>query len=682
VSNPESAKQDDAAQVQLDDLVREMRSLRVEVESLRREIATSFVPAVSLESHPAAQSRRRRVRSWTIGCIRVASGRSQDMWRNLRSRRDRFLAGGQRRDWAPPHPLVWDFIALLLITTAAFLLRFVRIDSIPPGMHGDEAATGLGARQIMSEGWIGVYTGRAGGNPTGDYYLAVPFLKWISDPILAVRSLSVTGGTIAVIATYVLARRNAGFVTAIIAASLLAISEWAIAFSRMGSVTGNWLPSALVGAICLQEAIRSGHWGWWLATGITLPSAIYIYNGHTPLLIILVPLALASLIGWRALIGMVLFLSIYLQTSHLVIALSMAGLVLALTSPRLRQANVWLTTALFVVAGLAVSRGMIRFAHYHNADYFGRSRQISVFKTDAWRERSDISEKVTFLVQRYWEYWQRLTFRPIPDGADLTGVTPLVPPLMFAICAVGLVLALLLRPSWFTLLCAAIVLGAPLSPVLTDLTMRRALIILPFGCMLAALGMSEVMTRAFHRAWPLGILAGMICIAVLVRVGQTNYSQFFDVTVHSQPVEHTFAIDYRYAAEYVLGLPPGSYILYFNDRALYTYDTGALIDRGIPGEDRLPKWGGTGNYEIDWTKGRPVFLLLGADENRLSDIEQLYPNGTVYEGQPLKYTRGPSFIAYFPPLPHTSRLNRSLAIVKQCAAATIRDSSDCLYTPR
>ena len=60
------------------------------------------------------------------------------------------------------------------------------------------------------------------------------------------------------------------------------------------------------------------------------------------------------------------------------------------------------------------------------------------------------------------------------------------------------------------------------------------------------------MTRAFHRAWPLGTLVGVVCIAVLVRVGQTNYSQFFGVTVHSQPVEHTFAIDYRYAAEYVL----------------------------------------------------------------------------------------------------------------------------------
>ena len=214
-----------------------------------------------------------------------------------------------------------------------------------------------------------MYTGRAGGNPTGDYYLAVPFLKWISDPILAVRSLSVTGGTIAVItgssspaATRALSRQSSRH------------PRWRF---RMGHRLFSYgLSYRELASICARRCDLPAGGNSISSLGMVAGDRSYaavrhlrIQRPHSVVDLILVPLALASLIGWRALIGLALFLSIFFQTSHPVVALSAAAL--ALTSPRLRQANVWLNTALSVVAGLAVSRGMIRFAHYHNADYLG-----------------------------------------------------------------------------------------------------------------------------------------------------------------------------------------------------------------------------------------------------------------------------------------------------------------------
>ncbi len=60
-----------------------------------------------------------------------------------------FKVGNTRRDWQPPRPRLWDAIALLILTISGFLLRFVHLTTIPPGMHGDEAFATLLARRVM-----------------------------------------------------------------------------------------------------------------------------------------------------------------------------------------------------------------------------------------------------------------------------------------------------------------------------------------------------------------------------------------------------------------------------------------------------------------------------------------------------------------------------------------------------
>ena len=170
---------------------------------------------------------------------------------------------------------------------AAFSVRGFGLTSAPPGLQGDEATTALVARQILDNGWIGVYTGQAGGNPTGVYYLARVPVRLIDDPILAVRMFSAIMGVLAVVLLFILALRNFGLVTATIAATILALSEWHIAFSRTGFVTGSWPTVALLAAIALLEAVRTQRWYWWTLAGALSAAGMYVYNGHGPILILL-----------------------------------------------------------------------------------------------------------------------------------------------------------------------------------------------------------------------------------------------------------------------------------------------------------------------------------------------------------------------------------------------------------
>ena len=637
-------------------LIQEVRTTRIEIAELRSALDNADIdlslPPGSARSDPttrlhlspratvAGNKPRARLKSmatslhaWWLGVLAT------------------YLERGKRAEWAPPGRIWIDIASLAVLTTLALLLRVVKITSIPPGMHGDEAATGLSARQIMDQGWIGVYSGIAGGNPTGDYYLAVPFVKWIHDPVLAVRLFSALGGTLAVVLLYLIVRRNAGYMSAVIATFLFAVSEWAIQFARLGMVTGNWLPFALLGVFCLLEAMRSQDWYWWVAAGLALPSAIYIYNGHLPVLLLILPVALVGILGWRAGIGAMFLIPVLFRPGPATIVALVAGIALIALSRSVRSWKPWVNLAALLGPVYLVSRGMIRFARAHDQDYFGRSRNLSVFKTDGWKEQLGYQDQFIFLLKRYELYWDRMTFHPIPNGADLSGITPLIPSWMLLLGIAGLILSITMRPSWLVLISALVVCAAPWSSALTDMALRRTLIVVPFACALAGIGSAEVLRLAYAKRRRIGIVTSVAMLAILLRIAQINYRQFFDTTVHSQSITFTFATEYRVAMEYIDTLGPNDYVLFFNDRSGLRYDTGALIAGHINGEDRVAQWGGVPGYSVDPDKGRPVFVLMGDHRDELPAIQAEHPGGTVVIGPTLPWIEGPAFIAYLLPEP-------------------------------
>ncbi|CAN5572835.1 hypothetical protein BH09CHL1_BH09CHL1_06330 [soil metagenome] len=561
------------------------------------------------------------------------------------------LRGQERREWAPPRPLLCAVLALVAITAAAFAVRGMDLRHMPTGMHGDEAATGIEARRIIDSGWIGVYSGVAGGNPTGIYYLATIPISLASDPVVAVRILSAILGTAAVVVLFVLALRNAGFGTAIVASLLLSFSEWHIQFSRIGFVTGDWPTFVLIGVLCLAEGMRSRRWWWWAAAGVFISGSTYVYNGNGPLMLVVGAFVIWTLFGWRG-VFVCASLGFAVRDPSLITALPLIVSGRLAFHPRFRSRTAWIEFGSYALSSLLTLRGMIDFVRAHPHDYFGRGDQISIFKSEQWRAQSGTIEHVRFLIDRYELVWNRMTFHPIPDGVDLSGVTPLIPELSLAVFLIGAIVALLRRPTPLVLLSIAIVVAMPLVPALTDLTLRRALVIAPFLALLGAIGMSELVRLAFQHGRRAGI-AGVTLIAVVIAGSSyTNYNDYFNKTVASGPVRQNFPPELRQTADFLATLPPDTYVYCFSLRWVLDYDVISLIAPDVQGENRLPNWGGDGSFDIDWSKGQPVFLFIGAETAMEPEVRARYPGGTEIvgpiQGSPLN---GPSYIAYLPDAP-------------------------------
>jgi hypothetical protein len=468
----------------------------------------------------------------------------------------------------------------------------------------------------------------------------------IDDPVKAIRMTSAIGGTIAVLALYMLMRLNLGFAPAIVGSLMLAFSEWHIEFSRTGFVTGMWPTVVLLGAIALFNAIRTSRWYWWAASGAIMAGATYIYNGNGPFLLIVCVFALWELFGLAGVVlaGAIALTVVMPWPGRVALTLTVMFL---LFSKREATRTAWLNLASFIGAGLVVLWKLIEFVRERPHDYFGRSEDLSLFKTAQWRAEDSVQHQILFLAHRYIEFWKRVTFHPAPDGVDLSGVTPLIPRITLGICLAGAVIALLRRPNQLVIFSAIVVIVAPLTSVLTDLTLRRSVVIAPFLMLLGGVGCIEVVRLARARGRLAASITGAVMLALLIRSGYVNYTDFFDKTIGSGPVRHTFAVDLRETANYLDSLPADSYVYLYCDRWVIEYDVIRLLAPDVKGENRSPKWGGSGAYEVDWNKGRPIFVLIGPYADNISSIQSLYPHGHVITGRYIDSPiDGPAYVAY------------------------------------
>ncbi len=131
---------------------------------------------------------------------------------------------------------------LILITILAIFLRFFLLDKIPPGLNVDEAYQGYNAYSILLTGkdhfgksWPFYFrTFGTFQSPLYTYLTIVPvFLFNLS--IFSTRFISAVSGVLIIILTYFIIGRIKGKESnklAIISAVLVAISPWAIFFSR------------------------------------------------------------------------------------------------------------------------------------------------------------------------------------------------------------------------------------------------------------------------------------------------------------------------------------------------------------------------------------------------------------------------------------------------------------------
>lgn len=171
----------------------------------------------------------------------------------------------------------WEPWFLLGLVAGAWLLRGTAVMQFPDTFSGDEGSAGLHAALFLqgyADNWftIGWFS-----FPSLYYALQSVFIALFGQTVEALRYFAAFGGTLAVVATYFLARMMFNRGTAVAAAVIMAGSHYHIHMSRIG-LNNVW--DSLFVALVLAGIWFGWRSGWrlpWVLAGLALGLGQYFY---------------------------------------------------------------------------------------------------------------------------------------------------------------------------------------------------------------------------------------------------------------------------------------------------------------------------------------------------------------------------------------------------------------------
>lgn len=149
----------------------------------------------------------------------------------------------------------WIEVGIVLaILLLALALRLPHLEQIPPEVHGDEAACGLEARQILAGRVPNLFTVGWYHIPYMSFAISAASMSIFGNTLYGFRMASVIQGTLSILLLYLLARRLFTVRVATLAAFLLAVSHWSIHFSRSGI---NYMQAQFATLLVLYFVVRA-----------------------------------------------------------------------------------------------------------------------------------------------------------------------------------------------------------------------------------------------------------------------------------------------------------------------------------------------------------------------------------------------------------------------------------------
>lgn len=502
----------------------------------------------------------------------------------------------------------WPPLALpLAIVAAAAALRLWRLDVMPLGLHNDEAWTGINAREVLRDGWVGPYLYPSGlGQPAGPVYFAALLLAILPETAWTLRASMALIGVATVAFTYLALRAMFGRPVGLFAAALLATLPWHLHLSRTAFMVGSW-PCVEMAALWALFRTRAQPSAWRFAgVGLLVGLGIYTYNAYA----LFVPV-----------IG-VPFLY---------------DLAAAADAPARRRWRAWSTAA--ALTALWAVLPMLVYAATHE-EYFWHHRDVSLFASDRWRQAEGLAEHVQLFAARAEEWVRGLLAGGRPDAGDALAEHghPLLDPLTAGAAAAGLVMALRRwrRPEYGVLLAAVAVL--PWGALLTtdDGLYRRTFGLAPFLAALAALPLAALWEWARAARRPLRIAIPAAALLAMTAAAARNVWAYFGPLQESREVRYVYPYQLQAAFELVATLPADTVVYLYSERWAARFETirwlapaHQVVDRSR--EFRTDRDAGA-PLDLDADPARPAaFVLLGPYMDLVDALRARYPDATVRE---------------------------------------------------
>ncbi len=251
-------------------------------------------------------------------------------------------------------------VSVLLV---AIFLRLYNLDSVPPGLMGDEVENGLDALKII-DGERPIFLSDNFGREALFIYLQAISMALLGQTDLAFRMSSAIIGILTIAVAYFMARRMFDSRIALLASAWLTLSLWHVIFSRIG-LRSISLPLFLaVGFYCIWrglESVRSQ-----AKTGYASPTHTTI-NSSRPTI-------------WFALGGIVMGLSLYTYSTARFAPLVIVALALYVAFMHrqlLRQILPRLALTLVIAALVFLPLG--NYFLHNPEDFVKRAREVTIF---------------------------------------------------------------------------------------------------------------------------------------------------------------------------------------------------------------------------------------------------------------------------------------------------------------
>ncbi len=490
----------------------------------------------------------------------------------------------------------WELLFVGVCTAIAAFLRVYRLAELPPGLHGDEALTGLDALRIVNEGWIGPYVGSALGQTTGPFYLTAFIFKLAEPTLFTVRLSMAILGIATVPLAYLFFRVGFGRWVAVFATIALVFEYWHLYYSRTAFPLISMPLMTSLGGLAVLLAIRSARRWPWFVTGLVLGAGVYTYGVYPFFLlavaiVLLIQMALCR-VRWR---------------EHLVrYSLGAFGFVL-------------------------VAIPMIQFAITSPEQYFGHTRIVLLTRDPQFVEADN---KAAVVAGRVWDAATLLIRHPHRDGSDASGGRGTLSPALALLAYAGLVFALMKWRSPPHLLAAlAVIFGlAVISYTAINWgDMRRSILAVPFVYGLAGIAAQQA-TVLGRRFWgSKGYVAAMVGVSIVLAFSiVSTLSYYFGGYGEEDASQWTFAKDFIDGIGAAHGLGDPGIIYFYSARMSYNYETRQYLYPDTPGVDRSREFGA---FSLEKRDDGPVtYLFFPPYTGELEEVKQMYPGGTEVWG--------------------------------------------------
>jgi 4-amino-4-deoxy-L-arabinose transferase-like glycosyltransferase len=488
-----------------------------------------------------------------------------------------------------------DLAVIAALTVLAAVLRVVVLQDVPPGLHGDEAWTGIDARRVLDEGWIGPYVPSALGQPTGPLYFAAAFIKVFGDTYFAIRFSMAVLGIVTIPVAYLTFRVMFERPLAAFGALLLALSLWHLHYSRIAFMVISAPLIELLTLLFLFLGMKTGRWLPYALAGLAFGAGIYTYNAYP---IFALPLA---------------------------VLLVAAGLTKRGPELRAYAQRVALTIGLAVIVALP----LITYAADLDHNYLSHHRTVSLLETPEWKE-GGLFDKAGILADETRDFAGAVLWTGERDYADGAGERAMLDRLSVVLLVMGLAVFVW---QWRRTAHLAVLLMVALLPLGTILTtqgtFRQTLGMTPFLAVLEAapLAFWWGLARSLPAEWRNVSYAAM---ALLVAgVAFINLSFYFGEFKDTPLTQFTFGPELTAASLYLRDLPGDPYIYFYSGRWSLKYETPRYLAPNRSGEDRSNEFG---RFDLAPDRARDVvYVFLAPYEAEADQVRRRYPGGTLVE---------------------------------------------------